>query len=387
MLLIAASAPLIALLYDEERLDPAHARDRADPPHQRPHDAHAGARAARPAGSGRSRASTSCRCSSGSASASPPPLLGWGVWSLVVMSGSRPGVPARRALGGVPSALRTSAHLTRGAPARHDRRQHLRRPAAELRDEEPRQRRDRPAARAGGARPVLAGVRALPPADAAAERHARPGRAARAEQAAGRPRALSAVHPRGAHDHRLPHHPGVRGRGRRLVAAHRDPARTRAGRRRRRSSASSRSPASRSRSAASSDGSTSRSAGRIASSSSSWSRVRCSSPATSSASGGPASEGLALVFGLLSLALLVPELYYATVGTFVRVRRHPGADPPAADPGAALLRRARRGAGRHRRAARDRAADPRRRGRCASRSSRASRSPRTDATSRRSSGS
>ena len=31
-------------------------------------------------------------------------------------------------------------------------------------------------------------------------------------------------------------------------------------------------------------------------------------------------EGLALVFGLLSLALLVPELYYATSGTFVRVR-------------------------------------------------------------------
>ena len=56
-----------------------------------------------------------------------------------------------------------------------------------LRHEEPRQRGDRPAARTRGAGPVLAGLRALPAADAAAQRHPRTRRAPGPEQAAGRP--------------------------------------------------------------------------------------------------------------------------------------------------------------------------------------------------------
>ena len=207
------------------------------------------------------------------------------------------------------------------------------------------------------------------------------GRPARAEQAAGRPRAVSAVHPRGAHDHRLPHHPRVRGRRRRLVAARSRSCSDPAGRRRRRSSASSRSPA------------IAQSIGSVLG----WLYITL----------GRAHRQL--VFFVVTRPMLIAGyflgIWWAGVGgARARVRPplarapragallrdlghlragagHPGADPPAAHPGAALLRRRRRGPARHRRAARDRAADAGRRGRCGA-APRVPRDPRVSTRSR-----
>ena len=69
-------------------------------------------------------------------------------------------------------------------------------------------------------------------------------------------------------------------------------------------------------------------------------------------------EGLALVYGLLTMALLVPGFYFATVGHLRARRRHPPPDHAARDPRAALLRRRVRRGARDRRAAGDRAAHP-----------------------------
>ena len=132
MLIIAASAPLIAWLYDEERLIPLTLAIAPDPARQRPHDAHAGPGAARPPvrdpREHRRRVHAHRR---GPRHRGRLPRLGRLVARRDV--GRRSGLPARRPVGRVPPEVRTTAHLARSAPARHDRRQPLRRAAAQLR--------------------------------------------------------------------------------------------------------------------------------------------------------------------------------------------------------------------------------------------------------------
>ena len=99
-------------LYDEEQLDRADARHRADPAHQRA-SMPMQARVQRDLRFGTLAnidvVSMLCGVGLGIGAAA----LGWGVWSLVVMSGAGQLYRLDRPLGGVPAEVRTPAHRSR----------------------------------------------------------------------------------------------------------------------------------------------------------------------------------------------------------------------------------------------------------------------------------